>query len=84
MRFAEHLDQPVMLFHISTEEGAAAVQATQRRGARVWAETCPHYLLMTDEVLNQPGLQGQNSCARRRSAMRRIRLRFGTRLTLAR
>ena len=57
-RFAEYLDQPVMLFHISTEEGVAAVQAAQQRGAPVWAETCPHYLLMTDEVLNQPGLQG--------------------------
>ena len=57
-RFAEYLDQPVMLFHISTAEGTAAVRAAQQRGAPVWAETCPHYLLMTDEVLNQPGLQG--------------------------
>ncbi|MEP1354835.1 MAG: dihydropyrimidinase [Tateyamaria sp.] len=57
-RFAEYLDQPVMLFHISTGEGAAAVKAAQARGAPVWAETCPHYLFMTAEVLDKPGLEG--------------------------
>lgn len=53
-RFAEHLDQPVMLFHISTLEAAAAVRLARQRGAPVWAETCPHYLLMTEDVLDQP------------------------------
>jgi dihydropyrimidinase len=57
-RFAEFLDTPVMLFHISTAEGVAAVRAARGRGVPVWAETCPHYLLMTGEVLDQPGLEG--------------------------
>ena len=57
-RFAEYMDQPVMLFHISTREGAEAVKAAQARGAPVWAETCPHYLFMTEEVLDKPGLEG--------------------------
>jgi dihydropyrimidinase len=57
-RFAEYLDQPVMLFHISTREGAEAVRAARRRGAPVWAETCPHYLFMTEDVLDRPGLEG--------------------------
>ncbi|MDD9922220.1 MAG: dihydropyrimidinase, partial [Boseongicola sp.] len=57
-RFAEYLDQPVMLFHISTAEAAAAVQVAQSRGAPVWAETCPHYLFMTEAVLYKPGLEG--------------------------
>ncbi len=57
-RFAEYLDQPVMLFHISTREGAAAVRAARSRGAPVWAETCPHYLLMTADVLQRDGLEG--------------------------
>ncbi len=57
-RFAEYIDQPVMLFHISTREGADAVQAAQARGAPVWAETCPHYLFMTDTILDKPGLEG--------------------------
>jgi dihydropyrimidinase len=57
-RFAEYLDQPVMLFHISTREAARAVRAAQDRGAPVWAETCPHYLFMTEEVLDKLGLEG--------------------------
>ncbi len=57
-RFAEYLDQPVMLFHISTAEGAEAVRRARARGAPVWAETCPHYLFMTVDVLDKPGLLG--------------------------
>lgn len=57
-RFAEYADQPVMLFHISTRDGAASVEAAQARGAPVWAETCPHYLFMTEAVLDKPGLEG--------------------------
>lgn len=56
--FAEYLDQPVMLFHISTAEGAAAIRAAKARGVPVWAETCPHYLFMTADVLVKPGLEG--------------------------
>ena len=57
-RFAEHLNQPVMLFHISTAEAIDAIARAKARGAPVWAETCPHYLLMTKAVLDRPGLQG--------------------------
>jgi dihydropyrimidinase len=57
-RFAEYLGQPVMIFHVSTTEGAAAVRAARARGAPVWAETCPHYLFMTEDILHQPGLEG--------------------------
>lgn len=57
-RFAEHLDQPVMLFHISTTEGAAVIRNARARGVPVWAETCPHYLFMTADLLDKPGLEG--------------------------
>jgi dihydropyrimidinase len=57
-RFAEFLAQPVMLFHISTAEAAAAVRAARARGTPVRAETCPHYLLQTAELLDRPGIEG--------------------------
>lgn len=57
-RFAAYLDQPVMLFHISTTEGADAVRQARANGAPVWAETCPHYLFMTEDVLDAPLLEG--------------------------
>lgn len=57
-RFAEFLGQPVMLFHISTAEGVEAVRRAKARGAPVRAETCPHYLFMTADVLKRDGLEG--------------------------
>ncbi len=57
-RFAEYLDQPVMLFHISTAEAAETIRAARARGVPVRAETCPHYLLMTEDVLHRDGMAG--------------------------
>ncbi|WP_298837291.1 dihydropyrimidinase [uncultured Roseobacter sp.] len=57
-RFAEHLDQSVMIFHVSAAESVTAIRAAQARGAPVRAETCPHYLFMTADVLDRPGLEG--------------------------
>ena len=57
-RFAELTGAPVMLFHISTAEAVAELAVARARGAAVWAETCPHYLFMTQDVLDKPGLEG--------------------------
>lgn len=57
-RFAEFLDAPVMVFHLSTARAVAAVRAARARGVPVRAETCPHYLLSTAEVLDRPGVEG--------------------------
>jgi dihydropyrimidinase len=54
-RFAAYLDQPVMLFHISTVESAKAVKKARGKGAPVWAETCPHYLFITEDILDAAG-----------------------------
>lgn len=56
--FAEFIGQPVMLFHISCAEGLAVVRAARARGVPVVAETCPHYLFQTDDVLNGPDAAG--------------------------
>ncbi|MDP3265051.1 MAG: amidohydrolase family protein [Tabrizicola sp.] len=53
--FAEFTGQPIMLFHISTREGTDIVRAARARGVPVVAETCPHYLFMQEDALNQPG-----------------------------
>ncbi|MEL6583480.1 MAG: dihydropyrimidinase [Pseudomonadota bacterium] len=57
-RFAEFLDQPLMIFHVSTAEGVEAVRTAKSRGVPVVAETCTHYLFQTAEVLDQPGMEG--------------------------
>ena len=57
-RFAEFLDAPVMIFHVSTAEALAAVGRARGRGVPVRAETCPHYLLSTAGVLARDGIEG--------------------------
>src|SRR5215212_6413101 len=41
--------------HVSTGAGVAAVAAARRRGADVTCETCPHYLALTEDDLEQLG-----------------------------
>jgi len=48
---AEYLDVPVHLAHISCRRSVELIADAKKRGARVTAETCPHYLLMTDTAL---------------------------------
>ena len=56
--FAELIDQPIMIFHVSTAEGVATIRAARGRGLKVFAETCPQYLFMTAKDLDKPGLDG--------------------------
>lgn len=56
--FSELLDQPVMIFHVSTREGAAVIREARGRGVKIFAETCPQYLFLTAEDLDKPGVEG--------------------------
>jgi len=57
-RLAEAANAPVMIFHVSTTEAIAEIRAARARGAPVWAETCPHYLFQTQDILDRPGIEG--------------------------
>ncbi len=52
------LDQPIMIFHVSTAEGAALIHRARGEGHKVWAETCTQYLTLTAAELDRPGLEG--------------------------
>lgn len=41
----------IHICHVSTEGSVALIRDAKRRGVRVTAETCPHYLLLTDQAL---------------------------------
>ena len=57
IQFSLLLDQPIMIFHVSTAEGAAVIREARGRGVKVFAETCPHYLLQTAAELDVPGFE---------------------------
>ena len=52
------VDQPVMIFHVSTREGVEAVRRARGAGHKVFAETCPQYLFLTAADLDKPGVDG--------------------------
>jgi dihydropyrimidinase len=56
--FAEFIDQPIMIYHVSSAEGAAVIRAARRRGLKVFGETCPQYLFLTKHDLDKPGIEG--------------------------
>jgi len=59
--------------HVSTAEGAAAI-ASARGGARVTGETCPHYLLLTEDRLGEAAGHRYLCTPPLRSAASRARL----------
>ncbi|CEJ15631.1 D-hydantoinase [bacterium YEK0313] len=52
------IDQPIMIFHVSTREGAEVIRKARGEGLKVFAETCPQYLFLTRHDLDKPGLEG--------------------------
>jgi dihydropyrimidinase len=52
------VDQPIMIFHVSTAEGTRVIREARGEGLKVFAETCPQYLFMTKKDLDKPGLEG--------------------------
>lgn len=55
---AELIDQPVIIYHVSTAEGTQVIRAARGRGVKIFAETCTQYLLLTKDDLNKPGMEG--------------------------
>ena len=55
IRIAETVGCSLYLVHISTPEAVEAAKAARRKGMKIWIETCPQYLYLTDEALVEYG-----------------------------
>lgn len=55
---AELVDQPIQIFHVSCAEVAEEIARAQARGLKVWGETCPQYLVLTQYDMDRPGFEG--------------------------
>jgi len=51
--WAKVTDGRLYIVHVSTEEGAKIINQAKKEGVKVWAETCPQYLLLTDDVFRK-------------------------------
>lgn len=48
---AESLGVPVHICHVSTYSGVDIIRSAKKRGVMVTAETCPHYFILTDDII---------------------------------
>lgn len=51
--FSQYTNAPIYIVHVSTKEGIEEIAKAQQKRIKVFAETCPHYLLLNDTVYNQ-------------------------------
>lgn len=54
VRLAEMTGCHMYPVHLSTKLGLDAIMQAQQRGLPIYAETCPHYLTLTEEQYNKP------------------------------
>ncbi len=52
--FAKTAEAPVHVVHLSSAAALAEVRRAKAAGVRVTAETCPHYLVLTDDRYDDP------------------------------
>jgi dihydropyrimidinase len=56
--FATLTEAPVMVVHLSSKEALAKVLRARQKGTPIYAETCPHYLVLDQSSLSLPENEG--------------------------
>ncbi|HQJ50319.1 MAG TPA: dihydropyrimidinase [Anaerolineae bacterium] len=52
------VNAPLYIAHLTCAETLERVQSARQRGQRVFAETCPQYLLLSTDEYDRPGFEG--------------------------
>ena len=55
---AELVDVPVMIVHVSNAEARDEIRRAQDKGLKVYGETCPQYLVLTEKDLEGLNMEG--------------------------
>ncbi len=55
---AELLDVPIMIVHVSSRAATEQIRWAQERGLKVYAETCPQYLVLTEQDMDGLNMEG--------------------------
>jgi dihydropyrimidinase len=54
----ELVDTPILLVHVSAAEAMEQIRWAQNRGLKVYGETCPQYLFVSEDQITQSGWEG--------------------------
>jgi dihydropyrimidinase len=55
---AEITDVPIMIVHVSNRQSMEEIRRAQQRGLKVFGETCPQYLVLTEKDLDGLNMEG--------------------------
>jgi len=55
---AELIDVPIVIVHVSNREAMEEIRRAQLRGLKIFGETCPQYLVLTEDDLRDLGMEG--------------------------
>ncbi len=55
---SELMDTPILIVHVSSGEAVEQIRWGQGRGLKIFGETCPQYLFLTEDDLRKPGFEG--------------------------
>lgn len=55
---AELVDVPIMIVHVSNREAMEEIRRAQQRGLKIYGETCPQYLMLTEKDLEGLNMEG--------------------------
>jgi len=55
---SELVDVPVMIVHVSNGQAIEEIRRAQQRGLKVYGETCPQYLVLTEKDLEGLNMEG--------------------------
>jgi len=58
IELSRFVDLPIYIVHLSSADGLAKVQDAVARGYKVFAETCPQYLLLSADLYLKPDFEG--------------------------
>jgi dihydropyrimidinase len=55
---AELIDVPIMIVHVSNGEAMEEIARARKRGLKIYGETCPQYLVLTEADLDGLNMEG--------------------------
>ncbi|MBM7634955.1 dihydropyrimidinase [Geomicrobium sediminis] len=51
-------DSQLYVVHVTCEDAVKQIEEARKRGADVWGETCPQYLVLDQSIMDQPDFEG--------------------------
>lgn len=62
IQLARLIDVPLLIVHVSEIEATAVIRNAQTQGLKIYGETCPQYVFLTQQDLDKQGMDGAMFC----------------------